>query len=1235
MSSREELPRRNHWVNGLAAMAAVALTIGVGPGAASALAAPKPSPDATIEAQPAQVSFTLEGCRNDGTVTLPNGSGAFVCPDGAYTPGNLGKGWAELDLVPYRLTAAAGNSAPANQTYTIAYAVDREEAGALGYDVLSTVTVNSALSVGTCPAPVVSGELIAIPGIGGISETLYRTLTITQTKNTSCVYDFYARLALGSHLFPGSSLHANLALPVAGGTLDTGGIGARDVSIPVREVEPQTISKEMTGSRGSDHTWNVTKQVAPASLSLGNTCDVEGDFASVSVDETVTWTKNAANPGVATLITTITADNPSSRDITVSVSDLIYAGAVGGTQLDDTTFGSVVIPARTSLVVGVHTFEWANPTTTTVSDRATATYADPVTGVAIPGSTEATATATIQDNGPVSNATAVIDDSQVISGAGLAFTIDSVEGAIGTFDGYTLGTTTTGPVSWTSDSQSDSGSVTFRKTVYAAKGTIEASGLLSDTASVNGSDGFSAQTSASAAVVADARARLSLEKSIPAGIITQETEWADFTFDVVTGDDTAASPSLRFDADQTAKVTQVTDLAPGIYEVSERTSAGWLPQDPQTVDLSGATCEGSVAFANEVAPADAEAIKVTVPGGFEAGWTMALFRGDDTTPIDEGVTDSSGVVDFGDITEEGTYSVRETEQAGWSGSGEDCTFEVDLPADAGSTFTCTYTNTFQPSVQLTKIGDRLSKVGDQVNYTIGLANTSPTGATAGVPQLDCRVTDAPLDFDESVTLAADDSQTWTPEAFTIPSGADPYINEASASCTFPGSEDEVATSQASWSTELFQPEVTVTKVANREYAQVGQTITYTVTIENTGSADSPALVPDDTAAFVDPLVAGVVLPADCASLDVGEDCEVTYDYVVAADDTVIPNTASVLFHPQGFPNDVRGSDSVNVTVIRPAFTVTKTCSTPDFPFGTTAIFTVEVVNTGDTALRMSLDDSISGNGNPAARYPLTSANTTATVTSDVANSDISFVDGSARFDLAPGKRAVIEISVSTTNVAITNTIAAMGRLGTQLPGTTFESTLTARDVCIDGPADGATRTIGFWRTHLSFLKQVLDTRPLPAAAVNETSPLGVDSTTGAFVNGSLKLSTSGRFPLKSVGDVMGVFWSSTAQNSTGKKRLTLCQARITTGKQLLGAILNQSFANPKPLPQVGGTDLISAALTTMDSGSVTNIRTIGTLLDEYNNGGDGTTIVIPGSLTIGKADPTGARTLAQLKAGDC
>ena len=1216
----------------LALVGSIAVVASALPATSQALAAPNAKP--TVE--PSGISFTLEGCRNDGAIVLPNGAGKYLCPDGVYTSGNLGKGWAELDLVPYRLTATAGTSAPTSQTYTIAYAVDNEESGTPGYDVLSSAVVNAALSGATCPAPVVGTQAIATPGIGGISKTLYRTFTLTQPRDTTCVYDFYARLAVGSHLFPGASLHANLAMPTAGGGLDTGGIGARDVSIPVNEIEPQSIRKNMTGSRGSDHTWNVTKQVAPASLSLADTCDIQGDFASVSVDETITWTKNPAVPGAATITTNVYANNPASRPITVTVTDVMYAGSTQTTELDDTTFAPVVVPPRTEILVGTHTFIWTNPTTTTVNDVATATYVDVVTGVEVPGTTETTASATIQDNGPVSNATAVIDDSQSITGDGLSFSIDSVEGASGSFTAYTPGTRTTGPVTWTSGSQSTSGSVTFRKTVYAAKGTVESEGLLADTASVNGADGFTTQSSASASIAADARATLSLDKSIPAGIITRGTESQDFTFDVVLGDDTAASPTVTFDAGEVSDTAQVNDLVPGIYTVSERSADGWKAQKPQTVDLSGAICTGSLSFDNVPEPADVEAVKVTVPAGFESGWDMALYRGDDTTPLAQGTTDDSGMIDFGSLDTEGSYTIRETAQSGWSGdAAAECTFEVDLPADAGTTFTCTHTNTFEPSVTLDKTGDDLSKVGDEVNYVLTLANTSPTGATSGVPDLECRVIDEPLGFDQTVTLGADDSQVWTPAAFTIPEGSDPYVNEATATCTFPGSTQAVATAQADWSTELFQPKVSVTKVADREYAQVGETITYTVTITNTGSADSPALVPDATTPITDPLVAGVTLPDECDSLAVGESCHVTYDYVVAADDSVIPNTASVLFHPQGFPNDVRGEASASVTVIRPAFTVTKTCSTPNFPAGTTAIFTVDVTNTGDASLRINLDDTMAGNGNPETRYPLMGANTTATALSDVSNADITFSSGTASFRLDPGKRAQVEISVTNSQVEISNTIAATGSLTANYLGTTYASTKTAQDVCVDAPPNGATRTIGFWRTHTSFTRQVLDTRPLPSVAVTGTSPLGVNSNYG-FVNGTLKLSQSGKyFTLTSLKDVMGVFWANNAQDSTGKKRSAICQARITMAKQLLGAILNQAFGNAKPLPQVGSVDLITAVLIAMDGTNATAIRNISAQLDAYNNSGDETTILIPGSLTIGKADPTAARGLANLQAGNC
>lgn len=1185
---------------------------------------------------PDRVSFTLEGCRNDGSITLPDSGGRFVCPGSAYTSGNLGKGWAELDLVPFRVTAKASTAAPGTQTYTIATVVDLEEAGKPGYDVLSPATLNTSLSDASCQAATVSSSLILAPGIGGISKSLYRTMTVTQDGASTCVYDYYARLALGSHLFPGSSLHANLGL-VKNGGVDSGGIGAKDVSIPVNEIEPQSIGKDMAASRGSDHTWNVTKQSTPSSVDLGDTCDTEGDFVSASIDETVTWTKSSAIPGATTITTNIYATNPSSRPISVTVSDKIYAGTTQTTLLDTASFSPVAIPPRTTQLVGTHTYIWLNATSTSVNDVATATYIDVATGIAVPGSTTASASATIQDTGPVTNATAVIDDTQSITGSGLEFSVDSVTGATGSFTGYTLGNRTTDPILWTSTSQSASGSVVFRKTIYAARGTIEPAGVLTDVATALGSDGFaSAPAEATVDISVDTTARLSIDKTIPAGIITRGSESAAFTFDVVGADDTAATKTITLEAGETSGLASVTGLVPAVYTVVERDATNWKAVAPQEVDLRGAICTGSAAFENTPVPAETQVLKVTVPDGFASGWTMALLRGDDTVPLATGVTDDSGIVSFGALDTEGTYRIVEEAQDGWkSDGGTDCEFTIDLPADGGTTFRCTFTNTFQPTVDMAKSGDELSKVGDNVAYRLSLANTSPTGGPSGAPDLECRVLDEPLGFDESVTLSPDDSAQWGPIGFTIPSGSDPYVNEATASCAFAGTATEVASASSRWSTNLFQPKLSVTKQADRPYAQVGDTITYTVTIENTGSSDSPALIPDDTAPIVDPLVPGLALPASCDSLAVGETCSVTYDYVVQADDSVIPNTAEVLFHPRGFPNDVRGSASASVTVIHPNFTVTKTCATPNFPPGSTVIFRVDVANTGDVPVRIVLDDSTALNGSPFTTLPLTGANTTATATSDVTNADLGFDGGRVSFELGVGKKAQVEISLTTTNITVTNNVAATATLPAAYGGTDYRQTLSASDFCVDPPESGATRTIGFWRTHLSFLRQVLDTQSLPAAAVDGASPLGV-ATNGAFLQGRLCLTESRKaFTMSSVGDVMGVFWASNSWTSQNRKRTVLCQAKIITGKQLLGAILNQSFSNPAPLPVYGGQDLITATLKAMDGTNATLIRTLGTMLDEYNNVGDDQTIILTGSLTIGKADPTAAKTAAILKAGDC
>jgi len=138
-------------------------------------------PGQAIAADSVAVTYKLEGCRNNGSVVLPNGGGQYICADSLYTSGNLGKGWNELDLVPHRATLIAGTSAPATQTFLFSIAVDNCNSalgtsslcangsmGVQGYDFISVPVLNTALSSASCAAPVsVSPQTVMAPGIGG------------------------------------------------------------------------------------------------------------------------------------------------------------------------------------------------------------------------------------------------------------------------------------------------------------------------------------------------------------------------------------------------------------------------------------------------------------------------------------------------------------------------------------------------------------------------------------------------------------------------------------------------------------------------------------------------------------------------------------------------------------------------------------------------------------------------------------------------------------------------------------------------------------------------------------------------------------------------------------------------------------------------------------------------------------------------------------------------------------
>jgi hypothetical protein len=686
-------------------------------------------------ADPQHVSFTLEGCRNDGTITLPI-NGQFVCPGANYTTGNLGKGWNELDLVPHRLSANAGNAAPANQTYTVAVVLDAEDAGHPGYDVISVPILNTGLSSATCSAPTVGAETILSPGLGGIDDSRYRLVTIAQAQNTTCVYDYYGRLALGSHLFPGSSLHANLADE----TVSTAGIGARDVSIPVKEILPQEISKDMSATQNASHTWEIQKGPQPATVSFGDVCAPDQDFQEPVIIH-VTWTQLPATPtGDITVITHIFATNPASRVVTINVTDVIRSGT---TDLDSANSGDIDVAANTANFL-VLTHQTTVPAgTTNLNDIATATYTDKVTGVPVPGNTTATASATVQF-GSLLNTTAIINDVESITGNGLTFSTDSFSGASGAFDGgYIAGAPTLGPVGWTSVSQNGNGFVDFDKTIYL-DGKQVTSGILSDTATLNASDGFTAQATASVNISSTVFGKLTVQKSVPD--VLESGEKLEVTLHIERiGGGYSNDVVLTFNPGEFLKSEVLTALQPGSYTVNETQTLFFedgsnvgqviniLVSDgpKQSLELGAQQCEDTVTIVNTVPQIEPPRVRVQkttepLPGdpGFDPAndlvWEFTLNGTGIAAPGEVKTVEATADLGspiytlFDSLLEHGSYTITETLKTGWDlisatppgGNATACTFDVNLEfpdyVDQGKIFTCIFHNVKRAEAKVIK-----------------------------------------------------------------------------------------------------------------------------------------------------------------------------------------------------------------------------------------------------------------------------------------------------------------------------------------------------------------------------------------------------------------------------------------------------------------------------------------------------------------------------------------------------
>ena len=712
------------------------------------------APTAANATEPKNVNVTFEGCRGsvDSGSYIPNPDGpGFICSDDEYTTGNLGGGWAELDLVPHRLTVSLGTQAAATTTYDLRIDADHIDPknDAPGYDFIQEPVINTELSDASCE--IVTGPLV---GIDPPEEDIYRDIEITQDKGTTCVFDYVERLALGSHLNSGASLHSHTKNETGG----TQGVGNRDISIPIPEAfEAQSITKTMTATQDQQKAWTLSKEATPLELNLGDTCLPNNADPTGTVEVTITWTDEGNVPaGQVLVVTEVTANNPSHRDIQVDVEDVIFSGT---TPLD-TANASEIVAGGDSVVVLHHEVLIDAADAVNLNDVATAEYTDvEFPDVEIPGTTEATANATVVPSGTIVNGEVDITDSESITGTGLDFSVANP--GVGTFTGYTPGTFVTGPVLWSLEDQTTSGSVTFTKTVRF-DGPGDASGVLSDEANLSvGGTPIVDEVTASTSISSNSIATLTINKT------TSVNVEADTTFDfTVTGPGGFSKPvSVTVLAGFNSGSNTLGGLDDGIYTVTETDTADYTEEAPKTVTIDAGECSDSVSFNNTLRQANILVDKITNPSGSLQSFDFtASYEADGFS-----LTDAAAPNDSGPLSPGNGYSVAEVTPNGWDLTSATCSDGspiTNISLQPGETVTCTFTNTKLGSITLVK---ETSPSPDATDTTFSFTRdfgSSPLGLKDGESDTVSNLAAGPYSASETVPAG------WSLTSFECDNGDD-------------------------------------------------------------------------------------------------------------------------------------------------------------------------------------------------------------------------------------------------------------------------------------------------------------------------------------------------------------------------------------------------------------------------------------------------------------------------------
>ena len=266
----------------------------------------------------------------------------------------------------------------------------------------------------------------------------------------------------------------------------------------------------------------------------------------------------------------------------------------------------------------------------------------------------------------------------------------------------------------------------------------------------------------------------------------------------------------------------------------------------------------------------------------------------------------------------------------------------------------------QPGMNVDKTCPASAAIGDTITYSISIENTGneQLDITSVVDTVD---THAGVNITSSfpASVAAGTTVTRTYLYTVLAADPDPLPNSVSVSATGHISTATVSGS-ASCQTDILNPDITVTKSCTPT-AQVGDTITYTITVSNSGDEDLDTITVNDTllgslsASFADTLAVGA-----------SESHDFTY-LVTANSPDPVPNTVTA--SGTGVTSDdtvtATASCSTDITHV-PGIDVTKTCP-QTVAFGEDITYTITVTNIGNEALEnVHVSDALLGGDITAA-----------------------------------------------------------------------------------------------------------------------------------------------------------------------------------------------------------------------------------------------------------------------------